>query len=273
MTKSCKFTADCISGLKGFYLGNIYPFVIAAMVLLGHIFGIELYTGAIIAILTAGALVLCSSAKPFIITLITFIFLVPLKHSPGIPTWSDYYFTGARLAVIIILAAVLALAFIYRFARIAAGGFKRGAPMLIPLSVLSLAFLCNGAFSAGYNFANLAYGFSQIAVYFLLFYFFYFGLESENFHSLMKYITLATVLAAMVLVGEVAFMYLTYDNIFLDGAINKEAINLGWGIWNPIGVSLSMLIPMQIFGAASYKRPYLYIITAALTYFAAILNL
>mgnify|MGYP003314016762 CR=1 FL=1 len=38
-------------------------------------------------------------------------------------------------------------------------------------------------------------------------------------------------------------------------------------------LSIALLIPMQIYGAIKYKRPYIYILSAILTYAAALLTL
>ena len=273
MTKTeAPLAARVKGGLLKFLLSDIYPPVIAISVLLGHIFGVEVYLGAAVILLTSLALFITDSIKPFLITLICFLYIVPLKHTEGIPANTDYYFATPRLIIVIILVLALSAALIYRCSKLIPR-FKKNTPMLLPTGLLCIAFLTNGFFCGGYNPVSFVYGLSQVAVFFILFYLCYFGLSGESYDSMMRYLTLITVCAAMVLVGEVAFMYLTYDNLFVGGAINKEAINLGWGIWNPIGVSLATLIPVQLIGAMRYKRPYIYGITAALTYLAALLTL
>ena len=263
------------SGMKAFFESDVYPAVVALLVILGHVLGIEIYLGAAIIAMVVASLILCDGIKPFIMPLITFIYLVNLKHTPGHPNFNDdYYFKAPNVIIIIILAAVLVVALVYRSYKIFRPNFRRSTIMLLPLSLLSLAFLCNGFFSGGYSYLSLVYGITQIAVYFFLFYLFYFGLRKENFESLMRYLTLVTVLAAMVLVAEMAFLYIAYrDLVIQNGAINQNNISLGWGIWNPVGVSIALLIPMQIYGAIKYKRPYIYILSAILTYAAALLTL
>jgi hypothetical protein len=131
----------------------------------------------------------------------------------------------------------------------------------------------NGAFSGGYTWFNAIFGAAQVFVYFLLFYLFLYGLKGESLEGIVRYLVYSTVLTSLVLFWEMLFMYITYDDLFVGGAINKEAINLGWGIWNPIGVSFAVLIPMQIYGAMKYKRPYIYLISVLLCYAGAVMTL
>ena len=275
MVKSVGGEKKIVSGLRAFFESDIYPVVIALCVLLGHVLGIEIYLGAAIIAMVVASLILCDGIKPFIMPLISFIYLVNLKHTPGHPNFNDdYYFKAPNVIIIIILAAALAVALAYRSYKLFRPNFRRSTIMLLPLSLLSLAFLCNGFFSGGYNYLSLVYGITQIAVYFFLFYLLYFGIREENYESLMRYLTLVTVLAAMVLVGEMAFLYVAYrDLVIQNGGINQNNISLGWGIWNPVGVSIALLIPMQIYGAIKYKRPYIYVLSAILTYAAALLTL
>jgi O-antigen ligase len=67
-------------------------------------------------------------------------------------------------------------------------------------------------------------------------------------------------------------MFLTYDGIFEGGSIVKERVNLGWGIWNPIGLSLCAAIPMQMRGAMRSKRFYVYLAGAICSWAFAILT-
>ena len=263
-----------VNNLKSFFLSNFYPPTVALLVLFGHVTGLEVYIGIILILSVAASLILCDGIKPFIAPLMTFIFLVNLKHTPGTPTWSSYYFEKANVWIIIGLSAILAVTLAYRAYKLIIPNMRKSTPMLLPLSVLCLAFLCNGFFGGVYNPINFVFGLVQVAVYFLIFYLLYFGLKGESFESMLEYIILVTVCTAIVLVGEMAYLYIAYRGIVMpEGVPIKESINLGWGIWNPVGVCLTMLIPMQIYGVMKLKRPYIYAVTGTLTYIAAILTL
>ena len=89
----------------------------------------------------------------------------------------------------------------------------------------------------------------------------------------MKYMAYISMLIAIVLIGQMCDLYLTSDEIFRDGTIVKDRVFLGWGIWNLVGVCISMLIPMIFYGAMNNKYPWLYFTVATLALFAAILTM
>lgn len=265
-----------------FLNGNLYPFIVALLVLIGHITGLEAYLVIPIILSATFGMIFSPTIKPFIVVLTTFIYQINLKHTPGI-FYEDvqedlfdpgYYAQPWVLAIIIALALPLFSAVIYRFIRFSALKIRRSTPLLIPITVLSLAFLLNGAFFQFYTVSNLFYGLAQAAVFFLLFYLLYFGLREIPTDELISYISYIALLNAMILIGEMAFMYLTYDNLISDtGSIIKEWINLGWGINNPIAFSITTLIPMIFYGAMTKRSSPLYFITAVAAYASAILTL
>lgn len=259
--------------LRSFFEGGLYPLIVAALVAIGHITGAEFYLNIVILLMAGLALVVCESTLSLIVPMVTFIFQVPLKHSPGYPTFSTYYFDGVKIAVVIILALFIFGLLIYRFARLARRKLTASSAMLIPVSILSVAFLLNGAFSAKWGAAGLLLGFIEAAVYFIGFYLFYLGLSEEGTDRLLDYICHATLCIALVLIAQMAFMYLTYDNLIVGGTVVKEQVNLGWGIWNPVGFSLTVLIPVLVYGAMRMKHPAIYIAVSILTYLCALLTM
>jgi O-antigen ligase len=78
----------------------------------------------------------------------------------------------------------------------------------------------------------------------------------------------------MVLVGEMAFVYLTYDNLYDEaGSVIKESIVLGWGVCNPIGYSLGVLIPILMLGAMRERFSIIYFAGAIICWGTAIITL
>ena len=257
--------------IQGFFGGKIYPATVAAAVLIGHVSGLEFYFAIPILLASAFAFLVCDSVKHFIPTLIPFLYLVNLKHTPGsmdgIAQGSDYYsqphvFITAAVMFSILLASVILYTVFTLIPRIKAGGKP---PLILPLSLLAAAFLLGGVFSSGWQIASLGFGFAEAAVYFLLFYLFYYGLKGESINRLIDYVCYAALLSAFVIIAEMIFMYITNDAIIADGTIRKEAIALGWGISNPIGNALVMLVPLLMLGSVRSKYYPVYLITAALT--------
>ncbi|MBQ9117306.1 MAG: O-antigen ligase family protein, partial [Clostridia bacterium] len=144
-------------------------------------------------------------------------------------------------------------------------------PLLLPLSLLAAAFILNGAFCSGWKPASLVFGFAEAAVYFLLFYLFYYGLKGESINRLIDYVCYTALLSSFIIIGELAFLYITNDAVIADGFIHKDAISLGWGISNPIGCALVMLVPLLMLGAIRCKYTPVYLcamfLTCAATFF------
>lgn len=265
-----------------FLNGNLYPLIVALLVLIGHITGLEVYLVVPIVLSATFGMIFSPTIKPFIVVLTTFIYQVNLKHTPGV-FYEDaeeglfnpeYYAQPWVLAIIITLSVLLFSAVLYRFIRFSLLKIRRSTPLLIPISVLSLAFLLNGAFFQFYTVSNLFYGLAQVLVFFIIFYLFYFGLREIPLGELISYISYIALLNAVILIGEMAFMYLTYDNLISDtGSIVKEWINLGWGINNPIAFSITTLIPMIAYGAMTKRTSPIYYLVMVAAFAAAILTL
>lgn len=248
-----------------------YAFFVSLSVLIGHITATEIFVMPILCILASIAFFTCSSIKHFLPLLLTFVYLVNAKHSPGVPYYSDYYSSGYRILIIVFSISLLVASFIYYLMKRVIPRIKGIPPMLIPTALLSVTFLLNGAGYEGYKWASLGYGAAQIAVYFVLFYAIYYGLKDEDTDGLVSHLVYLASLIAMVLIGEMIFMLTTYDDIIsADGAIVKEMVILGWGVCNPIGFSIGILIPLFALGTQKDRERgvYYYLMMVTCTLFA-----
>jgi O-antigen ligase len=72
-------------------------------------------------------------------------------------------------------------------------------------------------------------------------------------------------LIALVIIAELSVLFITNENIFINGSINKTEVALGWGMWTVLGSSLSVLIPVLFYGFHFNKYPWLYFAVATLT--------
>lgn len=278
MTKSLCCAADFLKAsrepLRRFFEGDIYPLAVMLITVIGHISGLEFYLNIPNMLMVTAALLVSPTFKVALPFMLTVVYQVNLKHSPGIPTWSDYYLSTHRIVIILILIALLASALIYFAVKNVIPRIdKKSVPLLLPLTILSAAFLMNGAFSDRWNIGNAVFGIAEVAVYFLLFYLLYYGLKGEDTDALLDRISYLSLLVGAVLVSEMVFMFLTYDGIFEGGSIVKESVNLGWGIWNPIGLCLTASIPMQMRGAMRSKRYPVYLLGSLLCWIFAVLTL
>ena len=260
--------------LQVFFEGRIYPFIVALLILISHVTALELYLSIPLCLMASAALIVCESIKSFFPIMLMFLYMINRKHSPGVPNWSDYYQNGFRLGIIIFFLSILGLCFVYYIIKNIIPKARRGAPpMLITLTVLSVAFTANGMFSTYWSAGSLLYGLAQVLIYFLLFYVIYYGIEDEDTNDLISYLTYLSLLVAMVLIGETAFVFLTYENIFAEGgSIVKEEIMLGWGAGNPLGFSLGIIIPLLMRGAMKEKHWYIYFGSSVICWVCALLT-
>lgn len=260
---------------REFYMSAYYPPVIAAIVVLGSLSGLEYYFNFVNTALVIGALLICPSIKPVMITLMTYVYQISLVNSPFYPGYSDYYVSAWRLPVSIIIIVLVVSAFVFYIIKNKI--YKRislkKTPYLAPMLAFSVALLLNGAFSGGWKLSNLLFGASHIIVYLVVFLLFYYGLEGEKSDELVKYFIYLSLLIVGILGCEMLHLFLTVDNVFVDGSINKVAVALGWGIWNLVAVSSAVLIPACFLGMEKCRYPWIYFAAATLAYLISILTM
>ncbi len=255
-----------LSKLRAFFEGNIYPTVVAAVVLIGHLTALEFYSFILVILAASAAFIVSESAKPFIPTLLMFLYLVSYKHTPGYPSWSDYYSQTYVMVTAIIMFSLLFISAVYFIARrVMPKMHPKRTPLFLALTLLSAAFLMNGAFTKNWTPMNILLGLAEAAVFFILFYLFYYGFEGENINKLIDYLCYVALLSAIIIIVEMAAMFISVDGIITDGRIFKENISLGWGISNPIGNALVILIPLLMLGAVKCKWAPVYLVVALLT--------
>lgn len=263
-----------LNNLDGFFEGKIYPLLVCLLVLAGHITSLELWLSIPNVLLVAVALVRGRSIRPFLPFALTLIYSVSTEHGPGTPNYSDYYFTGYRLPIVIILFAIIfgAMAIFAMKNRIFRDINLLKTPLLLPLLILSAAFLLNGAFSGNWDFSDLLMGLCEALIYTVLYLFFYFAIRGENREKLIDYIVYIGGVVAVLLILECGALFITSDGIFEGGSIIKEKVLLGWGIWNTIGVCLTVLIPLLFLGYLRSRHGLVYLGLATLTLLSAALT-
>ncbi len=261
--------------LNKFFVGPIYPALVGALILLSHIFKIEFYLNFVNIGLCILSLVICESLRPFIIVICTYIFQISeytLKLGRSSPL---YYLGGWRLAVAVILVVLVFFALVYfalKNLKLTKNSFKN-LPFIPAAIILSAAFLINGAFSSSWSPASLAYGAVQVVCFFVLFYCFFLAFRGEDRAELCGYLAYIASIIALVIISEIAFVYLTNDAIIINGSIVKEEIRFGWGIWNNAGQQLAMTVPIIFLGVMKNRYPWYYFTVATLATLAAVMTL
>ena len=259
--------------LRAFFMGPLYPLWIAFSVLVGRTTGYEIAFAIFDLLLVAVAFAVCDSVRPIIPIMLTFLYRIPLIHAPGAPTNSTYY-SGTKLVLVFAafgIAFTSLLLFYVRKRRFRLSELIR-LPLLLPLILLSAAFLLNGTFYEGKSMSDVGYSLLQVLVFAVVFWLLYLGLKDEDPEELSRYFTYVCATIAIVLIVEVAQIYL-YTPILAGGYINEEYIYFGWGISNTGANCLSVLIPILFLGVIKSRWHILYFALATLTLFATYLTL
>ncbi len=247
--------------LPTFFMGRWYPPLICALVLLGHLFGLEMLTNTAIILLTTLSLLVCRTTRPVIVVACTYLFQLSREHTPALPTYSDYCFSSWRLPLVVALFVIVALAIAF-FAvkrKIFAGVTFRNTRLLLPLLIFMAALIAGGAFSAEWSWANFAFGVLQAFTFGFFFILFLLGLRGESLEDMAEYFAYVSALTVLLLLGEVGGLYLTSDTLYTaEGEVIKGQILFGWGVWNSMGVALAQLIPVCFIGVIRSKYSWLY---------------
>lgn len=250
------------------FTGWLYPLVVAALVLVGSLTGLEVYTAFINVLLVSIALWISNTIKPFLFFLLTFAYQLPKEHLYP----SDYYYTGDRPYFLIAAGVILVVSLVAFIVK--NGIFHRvdnivKIPLFIPLCVLSIGFLLNGINKQPYNFMNLVWAGVMMLVYFLLYIVIYLGIKGEDSKGMAEYFTYMTFLISWILIIQMCKIYFV-DGVLKDGTIDRGSITMGYGVCNLIGFHISTLIPVNFYGFMKGKFPLLSIITAFALFFANI---
>ena len=262
--------------LEGFFMGDIYPAVICFLVAVGSIFEIELYLATAHILLAVTALFISKSVKPVIVSIMTFVMHISVGHSPYYPSYSDYFFTGWRIWLVIAMAIAAVTGFcVFIFKnRIFQKISYKNTPFILPAIPLFFAFLLNGVFSEKWVPGDFLFGLLNAFIFCILPIILYHGFsDSEDSASIAKYFSYISMLTALVIIAELTALFLTNGEIFEGGSINKVEVALGWGIWNLVGITLSLLVPLIFYGVHKSRYPWLYFSVATLAYIFAVLTM
>ncbi len=243
--------------LPAFFEGYAYPILVCLMVLIGHRTGYEFYINILGCLLFVLALIVSDSLRPMIPFALTFIYQVSVKNSPCSPVLSDYYFTGARLVIVLCLVALLLVGFavyIGKTGLLSRIGFKN-TPLLLPLLCLSAVFLLNGVGADKYTPMDLFFGVVQVFSFLVFFVLMYHGLEREDPQELFSYFCYITTLVSLLLIAELLLLYLDGNIINDEGQIVKGNVFIGWGVSTTIGAVVSILIPVNFYRAIKGPAP------------------
>ncbi len=243
---------------SNFFTGWIYPIIVAVLVLVGNLTGLEVYLAFVNVCLVSFAMFKSNTIKPFLFFLITFAYQLPKEHLYP----SDYYYTGPRpyvlMAAMVILFVAL-IAFIFRN-RIFYRGKLSKIPLIIPLCVFAVGMFLNGAFNPEYKIMNLVWAALMMLVYLVLYVIIYWGLKLDDPKKLVDYFIYITILTSWILIIQIAKVYI-FDGVLVNGYVNRDALTMGYGVCTLVGFHVSTMIPVSFYGFIKGKMPALSLVT------------
>ena len=261
--------------LCAFFEGRYYPPVVCILVLLGYFTGGELIFGSINVLLFSLSLLIVDNARHTLIFGATFLYQISPGHAPTVPARSEYFFEGAHPYIVAFLAVSLIGSCVFYAIRTKAYLEFRisRCPLIGYMLLLSVAFILNGLFSETSTIMDFLLGTAEAVGYFFFFAVFYFGFRGSGLKRIDSYFCYCTLWIAAVILIQMALLYMTGDVFRDDGAININAIVLGWGVSTVIGASLCVLIPILFYGAMRRRYPVVYIVMATLVLLASFFSM
>ncbi len=260
-----------IECFRTFFTGKLYPILASLLIFLGHATGYEVVFAAILMLSLIPPLLLCHDLRFAILPSLALIFLVSVKdYQPSDPGYAARYLNLPVLitaGVVLLLLFAALLWFIVRNRAICNPFPKKG--IFLSLSILCVAFFCNGLFSANYTPKNLAYALATTASLLVLYVLFALFVQFDR--SSVDYLMYCLVLAGLIIAAELIFAYFTTVQ-FENGEIVKGSVVLGWGVWTNIGGMLAFLMPACFYFARSHKLGWVGFLLGLLEYFCIVLS-
>ncbi|MDE6356101.1 MAG: O-antigen ligase family protein [Clostridia bacterium] len=253
---------------------RIYPFVNAAVALLCYYLGLDLVFIYYLALTSVVFLLFAEDLTPLITNFLFMSVIVSEQNSPSTLINSanmGFYSSPAVLGQIVGVLTVLLAFFSYRVALTVKRGCFKITPTFYGLCALAVALILNGLFSADYKPLNLLYG-----VFLAFFFLGIYALMKDNLKGgkeQFENLAFAFVAFSITLIIMLVVKYATTENIIVDGVIKKGALFFGWGIWNTMGMLLTLCIPPIVYLAGRYKHGYLFFLYAIIVTAAAVFSM
>lgn len=253
---------------------RIFPFVTTAVSLLCHYLGLDLVFIYYLALTSVVFLLFADDLTPLISNFLFMSIIVSQKNSPSFitnPVNPEFYKSPAVLGQIAAVIALLLIVAAFRVAVTVTNKNFKVTPTFYGLCCLSLAFILNGLFSPEYDPMNLLYG-----VFLSFFFIGIYTILKDNLKGGEKQfenLAYAFIALSISLIIQLVVKYITTEDIIVNGEIRKSALTFGWGIWNTMGMLLTLCIPPAIYLAGRYKHGYLFFIYGIIITVAAIFSM
>lgn len=244
----------CVSNFIG---TKLFPVVLAAVILVCYYLGWDTVMIWFVAICSVGILLTCKDVTPVFAIFLFIEIIISLKNSPSkLGNESDYFMRPEIYSQVI---AAISLCVIGLFVRLGYNIYTHTfklSPMFFGMCALCAAFLLNGVFFEGYEPLDTVFGLFLTAMYMLIFILISSNITptKNTFENIAFYCCVLFVVLAI----ELIVAYTTYDDLFVDGFVDREKLFFGWGMYNTIGMLFCVCIPAWFYLAITKKYGCIY---------------
>ena len=259
----CLANFKAVLFLRKLFSSKFLPLVSAVIVVACYYLGWDLVSIWYFCLCGIGIMLTCKDVTPIFSVFLLMSVMVSAQHSPSllVDNPSDFFTRPAVLAQMIIAIALLIGTVVTRIVESVIYHRFKITPIFIGLCAFVVALLLNGIFSEYYSEMNFVYA-MFLAVLFLGIFSFANGNIQVN-EGTFEYIAYSFIALLGVLSIELVVAFATYEGLIVDGAIIRSKLQYGWGMYNTMGMMLTMCLPAPFYLAAKFKHGWAFTLCGA----------
>ncbi len=248
--------------------------IFGILTLAAFVFSKELAFYSLVVIYALWVIAFCDDLTPIMPLFMLCYVTASAANNPGRTEGGLFYGASGSFMICLAVIAVIALA-----ARITLDVdigwrklFGKRRTLLSGMLALGAVYLISGIgskFYAEYAQRNIVFALIQLAGIFLLYFVFSATVKWEKFN--IDYFACAGLVVGLVVLAELGWLYLTND-ILSGGAVDRERIYTGWGMYNNIGAIIATAIPFAFYFACKKKHNSVYLILALILALGVVLS-
>ena len=253
-----------------FFNSKLYPIFLATIIFIGHTFSCELFSMSLLVLCLSASVLICDDLRVAIAPVLMIAFSFSYKT----------FLSGLLGSITFLIVVIISLLLIFGSVTAHMILYKKGqrikdlpkSPLFWGFVALSGGLLLNGFFNfKAYAPINITFALLLVFFFTIIYFAFYIGIEERK--DVSEYVIFIFYVASVLLIAQMAVLLLRDATFSEGGAMIKESLILGWGMWNNVGGMLTMLLPVHFYYASTKKHGYIYYISAIITYTVIALTL
>ncbi len=240
-----------IKGVCDFGRTPWYIAIIAAVVFLSHVFGLEYLAFWTVGVAAAFMLVMSDDATPIVPCVMLAMFCISKQngakndYSSGMLTSVPFFVNAGIIVALFLGALVFHIVYYKKYA-----AFRKKTMLTWGFVALALGFFTNGFFYKDYNFLNLPYGLSFALLYYGVYIVFFHLIKWKKGFS-MRYLAFTLFAMGLVIAAEIGVLWIQSEE--LRQTSDKNLVWLGWGLSNSIAYVFMLTMPFAFYLAHTEK--------------------